>query len=97
LATEGDQAQGLGDRRHDELRVANGSKGNEADAVSEGIGEVGRDVEGEAGLADAAGTGQGDEGDIFSEQQPAQRRAFPLSPDERCPGQREIGGAIEQG
>ena len=40
------------------------ARGDEADAVREVIGEVGGNLEGEAGLADAPGTGQGQETDV---------------------------------
>ena len=54
---------------------------------------VGRDLaatcEGEAGLADAAGAGQGDERDVVAAQQVANRLDVVLAADERAAGQRE--------
>ena len=45
-------------------------------------GEVGGDLEGQAGLADAAGTGQGHEAHIVPSQKIADGRRLPLAADE---------------
>ena len=48
----------LGDGGEDQRRVADGSEIDEDDAVGEVQRQVGSDLQGQAGLADTAGTGE---------------------------------------
>ncbi len=64
------QAQRFGGGPWDEVRVVEVGQVHETDAVREGAGHPGRDACGEAGLADAARTGQRDEAG------PGQQRAY---------------------
>ena len=50
-------------------------------------------LHGEAGLADAAGAGQGDEGDILARQQGAERVQLPVAADQRRAREGQGGGA----
>ena len=54
-----EETQGLSNRRDDELRVADRGEGDKADTVGELVGKIRGDLEREPGLADAAGTSQG--------------------------------------
>jgi hypothetical protein len=83
LTAEGNQAQRLGDGREDELRLADGGERNKANTVGEAVRYVSGDLEGEAGLADAAGAGQRDEPDIVLFQKTVDGRHLRLTSDQR--------------
>jgi hypothetical protein len=51
---------------------------HEADAVGEGLSHAGRDPAGQAGLADAAGTGQGDRSGPGQQLAPCRQFAAPV-------------------
>ena len=53
------------------------------------VASVGRDLQGEPGLADAAGAGQGEERNVVAQQQLAHRRQLPLPADQRRARQRQ--------
>ena len=83
MPTKSDQPQCLGNGGEDERRVADGGKRHEMDTIGERTGEASRDVEGEPGLAHAAGTGQGQQANVVPPKETADRGEFPLAPDER--------------
>jgi hypothetical protein len=72
-------AERLGDRRRHQRRVADGGEVDEDGAVGEGRGDVVGDRQGEAGFADPAGAGQGQQGDGLLQQEGAgsSQLAFP--------------------
>src|SRR5690349_22292522 len=72
-----------------ELRLVHGRKAHPPDTVVELIDELGRDVESEARLADAAGAGDGD-GPRSVAQQPQNVDRLLLAPDERLGGLRQV-------
>ena len=57
-------AEGLGDGGGDQVGVGDRGEGDEPDAVRERVGNRRGDLEGEAGLADAAGAGQRQQADV---------------------------------
>ena len=67
----------------DEGGIAHGGEGDEGDAVAELAGQLGGEPEREAGLADAAGAGQGDEADAGRAQQRRHGGELALPPDQR--------------
>ena len=64
MPTDVAEPQGVRNGREDEARVAEWGEGDEADPVRERGAGLGRDLQRQAGLADAAGAGQGEEADI---------------------------------
>ena len=76
------EAEGPGDRRQDELRVAQRGQFDEADAGGERRSNLLRDPEGEAGLADPSRAGQGDERDVVAEQEVTDGVDLVLAADE---------------
>ena len=77
------QAERLGDSGDDEGGVADRRQVDERDPVGKGRGDVLGDPEGEAGLADAAGTGQGQEANVVPQQEVADSGHLSLASDER--------------
>jgi hypothetical protein len=71
-----------GDGRTDQGRIADRGEGHEPDAVGEGIGHFLGDAERESGLADAAGTGEGQQANVGATHQVGDRGDFPLPTDE---------------
>ncbi len=84
------QAQRLGDRGEHERGVAHGGEGDEDDAVGEGVAQGAGDFDGQAGLADAAGAGAGDERDLGTAQQRLQRGDFVGPADQGLMGERQV-------
>jgi len=77
-----EETNGTADSAQDKSRVREWGQVDEADAVDE-FGFEGRcDCEGEAGLADAAGAGQGDQAGAFFEDQLADLVDLACSPDQ---------------
>ena len=60
------EAKGGSNRGHDQRRISDWRKVNKEDAVGKGIEELGRDLERQAGLADAAGSRQRDQSHIVA-------------------------------
>ena len=85
-------AEGLRDRRGDEGGVADRGEGDEDDAVGEVAAQLLRDPQGEARLADAAGTGQGQEADAVAAQQVAHGGDLGVPTDEGREGDRQGRG-----
>ena len=84
-----EETQGLGNDRDDELRITDRGEGDKADAVGERVLEIGRDLQREAGLADATGTGQGYQPVLVLSQETTERGDFALPPDQARQGHRE--------
>ena len=79
------------DGGNDESGVRDGSKTDEDHAVREGINHVRRDLNGEAGLAHAARTGQGEQPHIVPPQEVTDRYHLSLAADERRERERKGG------
>ncbi len=77
-----------GDGRQDQGRVGGRGKRDEAHPVGEGVGDVRRDLEGEAGLADPARTSQSQEADVRPTEQAADLLDLLLPPHEAGEGTR---------
>jgi hypothetical protein len=97
LTAVGDEPKRVGDGRHDEFGVTDGGQRNEPHAVGKDrrLGEIGCDLEGQAGLADAAEAGQGDEAHLGTSEQVADGRQVPLPSHERRERERQGAGAWE--
>jgi hypothetical protein len=76
-------AQGLRQRRRYQFRIADPGKADDRGAVSEVVGEICRDLQGESSLTDAAGPGQCQQRDIFAQEQIAHLGDFPAATDKR--------------
>ena len=76
------EAERRGDRGQDEIRIVERAEFDEPDAVGKVRRDLGRDLQREAGLADAAWPGQRDEGDVFAPQQADNGRHVVLAPDQ---------------
>jgi hypothetical protein len=85
-------AEGLRDRRGDEVGVADRSEGDEGDTGDEVRGEGLGHPQGQARLADAAGAGQGQEADAVVTEQGADRGGLAFPPDQRRQRNGEVGG-----
>ena len=72
-----------GDGRHDQGRLANGGKGDDCDAIRESVIQVRDGAEGEAGLADATGSGQRQQTDVWPAQEGDDSRHLLVPADER--------------
>ncbi len=90
-------AERLGEGGGDEFGVGDRREGDEADAVGEAAGDRLGDLQGEAGLADAAGAGQGQEADPGLAEEAGDGRDLALAPDERGEGYRQAGRVGEVG
>ncbi len=84
------QTQRLGDGGDDETRLAEGVEGHEPDPVRERIGHLGRDLDGQPGLANPAGAGEGQQADVGAEQQGGGRGSLALAADEGSERGRQI-------
>jgi hypothetical protein len=83
-------AKRLRDARGDERRIADGGKGNEPDAVGEvGSGFFGS-CEGQAGFADAARAGEGQQTHLLLQQKVLHCGDFVVATDERAAGQKQV-------
>ena len=60
-------AQRLGDGRHDQFGIADGSQVHERDATGEVVTEFGGYVQAQARFATAAGSGQGQQTHVFAQ------------------------------
>ena len=89
------QVQGVGDRRDDEVGIADRREGDEDRAVGEVRLQFGRHFDRQARLADPAGTGQRDEPDLGASQQVADGRELPLPADQRRERDRQRADAWE--
>ena len=76
-------AERLGDGRRDEGGIGDRRQRHDRGAVGERILQAGGHLQGETGLADAAGTGQGEEANLALVQGLADRRQLPLTTEER--------------
>jgi hypothetical protein len=76
----------LRDARRDERGVAHGGEGDEPDAVREGVGGRRGHRERQAGLADAAGAGQGQQAHVVAAQQRGGVGDLALAADQRRQG-----------
>ncbi len=77
------EIKGTGNRCDDEGGVTQRGKVDEPDALRESVEQLGRDLEGQAGFARAAGTSQGDEAHIVPTEKLYNRLHVALAPDER--------------
>ncbi len=89
------QAQGVGDRRDDEVGIADRREGDKHGAVGEYYFQLGSGLDGEARLADAAGTGQRDEPDLGATQEIANGNDLLFPANERRERERQGAGACE--
>ena len=89
-----DHAEGAGDGGRDEGGVGQRREVDEDHAVGEVVRDIVGDGEGEAGLADAAGTGQRQQRHRLVEQQGAGGGHLPLPADERGARERQRWGTI---
>ena len=62
------EAEGLADGRQDEAGVLDGGQRDKADAVAEVVAQGRCHLQGQAGLADAAGAGEGEQADLLAQQ-----------------------------
>ena len=88
-----------GERRDDggshQTRVADRGERDDGDAVGEVLSHHRRRAQREAGLADAAGAGQGEERNVLTQKQVAHGGQLPLPSNERGAWQRYLVGGIE--
>jgi hypothetical protein len=76
------QTKGLGDRRYDQLGIANRSQLNEADSVPKCRFHAGRNLQRQPGLADPAGSDQHYETDTFIQHENPDVSSLALTTDE---------------
>jgi hypothetical protein len=84
------QAQGVGDRGGDQTRIGEGSQIHEEHAFRELLHHVGSELEGEAGLAGAAGAREGEEAHLLPVEQPSGGSQLVFAADEG----RGLGGQV---
>ena len=84
-------AEGLRDRRQDEIGVCQRSKRDEEDAVGKLVEELGRGVQRQPRLARAAGARQRDDPGLRPAEQVGELLDLPLATDERCRLKRKVG------
>jgi hypothetical protein len=82
--------QDLGDCGGDQIWIGDRAKADKPDAVRELVNGSGRNLESKTGLADPAGTGQGEESRLRAIEQGGQRADLAFTPDERRRRGREI-------
>src|SRR5688572_27619978 len=75
--------QRLSDLRYYQSRVADGSQVDEKDSLVEFIQQSGSHLQGQAGLACARGTDQGEQAHFSSEHEVAQARQLGITPNKR--------------
>lgn len=88
------QMERLGDRRGDEGGIGERVQRDEGDAVGEPRGEIGRDLQGHAGLADAAWPRQRHQADIVAQQEGTRRGDLPRPADEPAARHGQRGGTL---
>jgi hypothetical protein len=88
------EAEAVGDRGRDERGVGEGGKGDEEDTVGDVLDELGPRLEGEAGLAGPACSGEGEQAHVDPPEERSEGREFALSADERRRLGREVGGRL---
>ncbi len=81
--------QCLGDAREEQVPVGEGGEPDEVGAAWEVSGGLCRSGDGDPGLTDAAGAGQGDDGDIGASEEVDHRCHVPVAPQERRPRGRQ--------
>src|SRR6266487_3873653 len=84
------QAQRLGDGGHDQVRVAHSSKLHQAHPVRKRLAQIHRHLLSQLCLADAAGTGEGEESDLRPQQQRTDRVLLRFTSNQRREQNREI-------
>ena len=82
--------QDLGDCGGDQLRIGDRAKADKPDAIREPVNGSGHNLESKTGLADPAGTGQGEESRLRAIEHGGQRADLSFTPDERRRRGREI-------
>ncbi len=85
-----EQAERSGDRRPDDGRVGDGLEGDEPRAVRDGAGAISSQLDGEAGLADATRSGQGDQ--AVRVEEATKLVELPRPADEAGQSLREVAG-----
>ena len=88
-------AQGLGDRRHDQARIADRIERDEPDTVRKVFGGVARRFNRKTGLAGSARPGQGDQPLAF--EQPGQVGQLAPSAHEASHRRGQVGGRYQTG
>ena len=86
------ERQGLGERRDDEGGIVEGGEVDEEDPVGERGQQLGSEGGGEAGLARAPGTGEGDHGSLRGCEQLYEGGEVLFSADERSQAWGQVGG-----
>ena len=87
------------ERGEDERGIAKRRERHPVDAVGEGLGYLGRGLQGKAGLAGAAGAGEGEQARLLPRQEPDHLRQLCLAAEEGCRGDGEVRAvqALERG
>ena len=93
LATSGPDVEGVGNRGRDKIGIGDGGETDEPDAVGERLNGMRRYLEGEARLADTAGSGQREEARLWLLEHGGYRADLALAPDERRQRRGEIARA----
>jgi hypothetical protein len=73
----------LRDSRNNQARVLNWCQRDEGDTVGKFVRHRGRGTQRQAGLANPARAGQGEKGNVLTQEQLAHRGEFPLSANQR--------------
>src|SRR2546427_6332965 len=69
---------------YDQFGIAQGSKVDEEDAISESVAQLGGHLQAQPRFARAAGSGQGEQAHVLTAQQRCDGSHFLFSPDEWC-------------
>ena len=84
------QTQRLSDGGDDEIRLAKGVEGHEPDPAREHIGHLGRDLNGQPGLANPTGAGEGQQADVGADEQGSGGGGLALAANEGSEWGRQI-------
>ena len=76
------EAERLSNGGHDQLRITDGGQAHEKDAIREVIEQVSRHLQPQAGFADAASTGKGQQVHIWTLQERTRSRHLPSAPNQ---------------
>jgi hypothetical protein len=78
--------------RDDERGVTDGGQRDEVDAIDKMVEQIGGNLKGEAGFANAARPREGEQTNLLLEQQLLDGGELVSTADERAAGQRKVGG-----